>query len=163
MFKVHNTGKRKIKFGLSSPDYILGTFGIAATPDGRCDGEPSNVHISCAKPLAYTELISFASQLDYSVNAFNGNVVDFIVSPSLIENNFDKFVQFIFSAIKRGFFQMQLNVVKSQTLIEARKNPSLYPNLIVRVWGFSAYFNDLPEEFKDVLIERVIKSENANQ
>ena len=163
LFKVHDNAKRKIKFGLSSPDYVIGTLDIGATPDGRCRGEPSNVHISCTKPLAYTELISFASQLDYSVNAFNGNVVDFIVSPNLIENNFDKFVRFVLLAIKQGFFQMQLNVVKSQTLIEAKKNPTLYPNLIVRVWGFSAYFNDLPEEFKDVLIERVIKSENVNQ
>ena len=38
---------------------------------------------------------------------------------------------------------------------------SLFPNLIVRVWGFSAYFNDLPEEYKNLLIERAMESEQV--
>ena len=54
---------------------------------------------------------------------------------------------------------MQMNVVSSDTLIKAKANPNEFPNLIVRVWGFSAYFNDLPEEYKDVLIERALKAE----
>jgi formate C-acetyltransferase len=29
------------------------------------------------------------------------------------------------------------------------------------VWGFSAYFNDLPEEYKNVLIKRTIEHEHA--
>ena len=63
-------------------------------------------------------------------------------------------------SIKVGFFEMQMNVVSSKTLIEARKNPDKFPNLIVRVWGFSAYFKDLPDEYKDYLIERALKSES---
>ena len=54
---------------------------------------------------------------------------------------------------------MQMNVVSSETLIEAKAHPEKFPNLIVRVWGFSAYFNDLPEKYKDVLIQRALKSE----
>jgi len=38
--------------------------------------------------------------------------------------------------------------------MDAQKHPEKYPNLIVRVWGFSAYFKDLPEEYQDVLIQR---------
>ena len=55
---------------------------------------------------------------------------------------------------------MQMNVVNSKTLIEARKNPEKFPNLIVRVWGFSSYFRDLPEDYKDVLIERALRNES---
>ena len=47
-------------------------------------------------------------------------------------------------------------------LIEAKTHPELYPNLIVRVWGFSAYFNDLPEEYQNLLIKRAIESEKTN-
>ena len=54
---------------------------------------------------------------------------------------------------------MQMNVVCSETLIAAKKNPDLFPNIIVRVWGFSAYFKDLPEEYKDLLIKRALESE----
>ena len=68
---------------------------------------------------------------------------------------------FIKKSIKQGFFQMQMNVVDSKTLIDAKSNPKKYPNLIVRVWGFSAYFNDLPESYKDLLIRRAIQSERV--
>lgn len=44
-------------------------------------------------------------------------------------------------------------------LIDAQKNPDQYSNLIVRVWGFSAYFNDLPKEYQDNLIKRTLESE----
>ena len=48
-----------------------------------------------------------------------------------------------------------------EKLIAAKADPTLFPNLVVRVWGFSAYFNDLPEEYKDVLIARALESEKA--
>ena len=54
---------------------------------------------------------------------------------------------------------MQMNIVSSETLIKAQNNPELFPDLIVRVWGFSAYFNDLPKEYQDVLIKRALVSE----
>ena len=63
------------------------------------------------------------------------------------------------ASIKIGFFEMQMNVISSEKLLEARKNPEKFPNLIVRVWGFSAYFNDLPEEYKEYIIERALRSE----
>ena len=46
--------------------------------------------------------------------------------------------------------------------IKAKANPKDYENLIVRVWGFSAYFNDLPESYKDLLIERALKNEGKS-
>ena len=80
---------------------------------------------------------------------------------SFIEKNSDKFMHLIRQAIRDGFFELQMNVVSSATLIDAKRNPGSYPNLIVRVWGFSAYFKDLPEEYQNVLIERAIESESA--
>lgn len=149
----------KYKFGFSAPTYITESKNFPASFDGRKIGEPFNVHISCDSSNAYTELVEFASKLDYNENRFNGNVVDFFVSPSFIEDNYDKFLNFLMLSIKVGFFEMQMNVVSSKTLIEARKNPDKFPNLIVRVWGFSAYFKDLPDEYKDYLIERALQSE----
>lgn len=148
-----------IKIGLSSPGYIMESKETGMTFDGRCEYAPLSVHISNDDGIAYTELVSFASQLYYTGNGANGNVVDFFVSPSFLENNQEKFEQFLYLSIKRGFFQMQMNVMGSDTLIEARKHPKDYQNLIVRVWGFSAYFVDLPEEYQELLIERALRSE----
>lgn len=152
-----------IKFGLSAPTYIDESKEIDASLDGRKKGDPFIVHISSdVVSLPYTELIQFAAKLDYSGNRFNGNVIDFMVTPSFIENNFEKFIDFIILSIDIGFFQMQMNVISSDILIKARENPKEFPNLIVRVWGFSSYFNDLPEEYKNVLIERALKNEGKN-
>lgn len=153
----------KFKFGLSSPNYIANSIDIPASFDGRCNNAPFLVHISSDKEgLSYTELIQFASKLNYNDNRINGNVIDFMITPSFIENNFDKIVDFLMISIDIGFYQMQMNVISSDILIEAKKNPDKYPNLIVRVWGFSAYFNDLPENYKDLLIERALKNEGKS-
>ena len=151
----------KFKFGLSSPSYIDAGKISGATPDGRKNAEPFSTHISCADGIAYTELLQFASRLDYSGAKFNGNVVDFMVTPTFLRKNIDKFVVFLKQSIKLGFFEMQMNVVDSETLIAAKKDPEAFPNLIVRVWGFSAYFKDLPDEYKDVLIKRAIQAEQV--
>jgi formate C-acetyltransferase len=152
----------KFKFGLSSPEYIGDSVNVKASLDGRCDFEPFDVHISLEDNKDYTELMHFASKLGYGGNRFNGNVVDFMVSPDFIKNNFDKFVDFIELSLNMGVFQMQLNVVSSDTLIDAQKYPDKYPNLIVRVWGFSSYFNDLPLEYQNVLIKRALENEGKS-
>ena len=149
----------KIKFGLSAPSYISAGEEISASFDGRKAGEPLSTHISLDTNKDFTEVLRFASKLDYGGAKFNGNVVDLMFSPNFIKNHSDKFTDFIYSSIKLGFFQMQMNVVDSKTLIEAKENPESHPNLIVRVWGFSAYFNDLPEEYQDLLISRALKNE----
>lgn len=152
----------KIKIGLSSPAYIDQGKLSKASLDGRKMGEPLSVHISSENANAYTELIQFASKLDYSDNRINGNVIDFFITPNFIQDNFEKIVDFLLLSIKTGFFEMQLNVVSSQTLIQAKNEPEKFPDLIVRVWGFSSYFNDLPDEYKDYLIERALKNESNN-
>ena len=160
---INNPLGGKYKFGFSAPSYIDLAIDFPASFDGRRAGEPFNVHISSDNISSYTELFNFASKLDYTINRFNGNVIDFFVTPNFIQDSFDKFVDFLLLSIDDGFFEMQMNVISSKVLIEARKNPEKYPNLIVRVWGFSAYFKDLPDEYKDYLIERALKSEgNCN-
>ena len=156
-FRTYMGGR--IKVGLSAPSYIGAAKDFPASFDGRRENEPFSVHISNEDVKSYTEVINFAAALDYGDNRFNGNVVDLMIAPDFINNNFQKFVDFIFLSIEKGFFQMQMNVVSSKTLIEAKENPEKYQGLIVRVWGFSAYFNDLPAEYKDVLIGRALKNE----
>jgi pyruvate formate-lyase/glycerol dehydratase family glycyl radical enzyme len=55
---------------------------------------------------------------------------------------------------RRGGMQVQTNVLDPKELIRARNNPELYPNLLVRVSGYSVYFNDLAPEMKDEIISR---------
>lgn len=159
--KSRNSYGGGFKFGLSSPAHISSS-GITASLDGRRDFEPFDVHISLDNNKDYTELMRFASKLNYDESKFNGNVVDFLASPDFINRNFDKFVDFLMLSMNMGVFQMQMNVVDSKMLIDAKNNPQNYPNLIVRVWGFSAYFTDLPPSYQDLLIKRAIENEGKN-
>lgn len=151
----------RLKVGLSGSAYLDAAREFGASFDGRRSGEPFIVHISNEENDGFTEIINFVSLLEYGEGRFNGNVTDLMVNPEFISQNWDKFVDFLMLCIKKGFFEMQMNVVGSRTLLEAREHPEDFPNLIVRVWGFSAYFKDLPEEYKNVLIERALKNEGA--
>jgi formate C-acetyltransferase len=55
---------------------------------------------------------------------------------------------------RRGGMQAQLNILDPSILLKARDNPEAYPNLLVRVSGYSAYFNDLTRKMKDEIIQR---------
>ena len=60
----------------------------------------------------------------------------------------------LWTYFRRGGMQVQLNVIDPSFLIAARDNPWAYPHLLVRVSGYSAYFNDLLPEMKEEIIRR---------
>lgn len=152
---------RKLKVGFSSPGFVGLAKQFPASLDGRKKGDPFAVHISpISSDIDIFSILDFASQLNYDDTKINGNVVDFIIPSSFIEQK-SKLISIIKGAFDKGVYEMQLNVLNKQTLINAKNNPELYPNLIVRVWGFSAYFKDLPEDYKDNLIKRA-EIYNAN-
>lgn len=152
----------KIKYGLSSPSYIVSGENLSASFDGRNNGEPFNPNISLDSAGDFTEIIRFASKIYLSSERINGNVIDIILKPDFIKGNVDEMADFIISSVKLGFFQLQLNVLDSKTLIEAKENPELHPNLIVKIWGFSTYFNDLPKEYQDFIINRALSNEGKS-
>ena len=150
-----------LKVGFSSPAYISSSQSYMASPDGRLLGDPFAVHISpISSEIDISDILDFSAMLKYDNNRINGNVVDFIL-PTAYLNNASKLVEILKNACQQGIFELQLNVIDKATLIDAKKNPQKYPDLIVRVWGFSAYFNDLPESYKDALISRAEKYEAA--
>lgn len=152
----------KVKFGLSSPGYLMIGQNCGATLDGRKAGEAFQTHISRDKGEPLTEIMNFESKLKFTGTSANANVLDVMVPSSLLKDNVDKFATYMMSGIKSGIFQLQMNVLSYAQLVDAKAHPEKYPNLIVRVWGFSAYFNDLPEEYKDHLINRAKQMEHIN-
>ncbi|MBQ9131285.1 MAG: hypothetical protein IJX62_02275 [Clostridia bacterium] len=66
-----------------------------------------------------------------------------------------KVAQLVRTFIHLGGHQLQLNSINRELLTEAQKHPEKYPNLIVRVWGWSGYFCELDQEYQDHVIRRV--------
>lgn len=142
---------RKAKIGLSSPSFINS---FPASMDGRKAGDPFAVHISpISSDIGLLEIIDFAVNMEYGAHMLNGNVVDFTIPPAYMAFP-EKLAVLLKDACERGVFELQLGVLDYELLVDARNHPEKYPDLIVRVWGFSAYFNDLPDEYKNNLIAR---------
>ncbi|MDY6314010.1 MAG: glycine radical domain-containing protein, partial [Clostridia bacterium] len=52
--------------------------------------------------------------------------------------------------------QLQFNIVDSQTLIDAKKHPEMYKDLLVRIGGYSDFFVTIPESLQDEIISRTM-------
>ena len=56
---------------------------------------------------------------------------------------------------EKGGFHVQFNAVGKDAMIAAQKNPEGYSDLIVRISGYSDYFNKISEDVQNALIERL--------
>jgi len=57
-----------------------------------------------------------------------------------------------------GGTMINMNVIDKDKILEAHKDPGKYPDLIVRVTGFSAYFSSLSPEFRQLVVDRIISN-----
>ncbi len=81
------------------------------------------------------------------------------------EEDIKKFAQAVEAYFKSGGLHIQFNIMSYRMLLDAKEHPENYPELLVRVSGYSAYFKDLNEAMKDEIITRTeysIKSGTAN-
>lgn len=69
-----------------------------------------------------------------------------------------RFGQAVEAYLRYGGLHIQFNIMSYETLIDAKNNPDKYPELLVRVSGYSAYFKDLNEAMKDEIITRTAYS-----
>ncbi len=65
----------------------------------------------------------------------------------------------LMDGLTRGYFsaggmQVQYNIIDPTVLIDAKAHPERHRDLVVRISGYSAYFNDLTEAMKDDIIAR---------
>ena len=65
-----------------------------------------------------------------------------------------KVAQLVKLFVLSGGHQLQLNAINREKLLDAQKHPENYPNLIVRVWGWSGYFCELDTAFQNHIIAR---------
>jgi len=58
-----------------------------------------------------------------------------------------------------GGTQINMNILDKKTILEAHKDPSKYPDLVVRVTGFSAYFASLSPGIRQMVVDRILAGE----
>jgi len=129
-----------------------------ALPSGRKAGEPFASSIGAATGcdrLGPTALLNSVASLDSSLMA-NGNALNLRFDPADVEG--ERGLD-ILEALVKGFFseggmEVQLNVLDPDTLEDALRHPGKYPELVVRVAGYCAYFDDLPRDAKVEIVSR---------
>lgn len=129
-----------------------------ALPNGRRRGESFASGISPANGMdrkGPTAVLNSVNRLDFTKYG-NGINLNMKFDPGTVDGRAGRKVlaSLLRTYFRRGGMQVQLNVLDPKTLLEARDNPEAYPNLLVRVSGYSAYFNDLSPGMQDELIRR---------
>jgi len=130
---------------------------IGATPDGRLAGMPLSEGISPvqgADVKGPTAVIKSASKMDHLKTG--GTLLNMKFSPGVLsgQKGLLNLVHLVRAYFRMDGHHIQFNVVNAQTLREARLKPELHRNLIVRVAGYSDYFNNLSEQLQDEIIAR---------
>jgi trans-4-hydroxy-L-proline dehydratase len=128
-----------------------------AMPDGRLAGEPLSEGISPVQgndtkgPVA---VLQSAAKIDHIRTG--GTLLNQKFAPGFFKNDeaIDKLCALVRTWFRMDGHHIQFNVVDAQTLRDAQKNPEKYRDLIVRVAGYSDYFNDLGETLQEEIIRR---------
>lgn len=134
-------------------------YGTMATPDGRKAHTPLAEGCSPAHAMdknGPTAVFKTVSKLP-THEITSGVLLNQKVTPQMLatEENKEKLEMIIKTFFNRLHgYHVQYNVVSRETLIDAQKNPEKHRDLIVRVAGYSAFFNVLSRATQDDIIER---------
>ncbi len=134
---------------------------VGATPDGRRKGDILTRNLNPAwgtDKEGPTAVLHSLSNIDFTKFP-NGGTLDlrFDPAPFVTQQGRQAFVDFLKGFVELKVMQMQISMVDTEMLLEARKHPEQFPNLMVKVAGYSARFVDLTENEKDEIIGRSLQ------
>lgn len=131
---------------------------IGATPDGRRSEEPfaANYSISLLTKVDGPFSLIRSMTKPQLERACNGGplTLEFHDSMFRTPDAVAQIGQFVKQFVLLGGHQLQLNAVNADTLHDAQAHPENYQQLIVRIWGWSAYFVELDRDFQNHVIAR---------
>lgn len=142
----------------SAMEYIWKGERCPATADGRKAGEPYSSSFSPSldvKTDGVLSVISSFTKFDMT-NIINGGPLTLEIHDAVFRNDIgiEKVASLARSFINLGGHQLQLNSVNRDKLLDAQAHPEKYPNLIVRVWGWSGRFCELDVAYQNHIIRR---------
>ena len=72
------------------------------------------------------------------------------------EEAVDKICDDILTLFDQDGTLFNINIINAQQILAANENPDLFPDLVVRVTGFTAYFCLLTPEFRKLVVDRIL-------
>jgi formate C-acetyltransferase len=138
--------------------HVIYGMACGATPDGRKAGAPLSDGCSPAQGTDVngpTATVKSVANLEH-INLAQGTIFNMKMHPAVLETKAGmmKWANMVRTYFDLGGWEIQFNVVDSQTLRAAQENPEEYKNLVVRVVGYSAFFVELDKSVQDDIISR---------
>jgi len=142
----------------SSTSHVAFGEKTGALPSGRMAGEPFAASLGAVNGsdrLGPTALLNSVSGIDAAM-APNGYALNLRFDPNMVagERGTNLLSSLVTGFFESGGMELQFNILDPQQLEDARNHPGRYPDLVVRVAGYCAYFDDLPDKVKLEIISR---------
>ena len=142
---------------LSTTCHVYFGLVLGATPNGRFSGKSISDGTSPSHGCdthGPTNVIRSLGKLDQTKSG--GTLLNLRFVPSLLkrEKDMEKLGYLIRSYFALGGHHIQFNVVDTATLLAAQACPEDYKDLLVRMAGYSDYFNDMNADLQQEIIDR---------
>lgn len=164
----HIKGRQNPRGGKFSPGVYTVNANVGmglytnASLDGRKNGEPISDNMGPVHTAGGshdingpTAVINSVTKVDHSL-ATNGTLLNLRFPEDAVSGveGRDILVSFVDEYINKQGMHVQFNIMSSEKMRAAQKNPELYKDMLVRVAGYSAYFVELGKPLQDDLIQR---------
>jgi len=149
--------------------YVAGYYGLNANlvygrktpalPSGRLHGVPLANSI-CPhfgmQMVDLTSALNAVAKVDFAKYAPNGTTLTSTIDSGLFpgETGRQNLATLIRGYFNQGGMQFQPNLIDREILLDAYQNPGKHKDLVVRIAGYCAYFDDLSDELKQEIINR---------
>ncbi|MGG5372000.1 (2S)-3-sulfopropanediol dehydratase [Enterococcus sp. AZ196] len=164
----HVAGRKNVRGGEFSPGVYSVNANVAmgmntnASVDGRKKGEaisdnmgPVHTDAGSHDVSGPTALVNSLAKVDHSL-ATNGTLMNLRFPQEAVAGveGRDNLISFIDAYMAKNPMHVQFNIMSSETMRAAQKNPENYKDMLVRVAGYSAYFVELGKPLQKDLIQR---------
>ncbi len=133
---------------------------VGATPNGRKAGCPINHGANPNGGFRKDGAVSSMCNSIASIQPGYGNTapVQLEIDPQIAgdEDGVNKMCAMIKAIMNTGNTLLNINIIDKEKILEAHKDPMKYPDLVVRVTGFTAYFAMLSQEFRQLVVDRIM-------
>ena len=138
---------------------ILG-LDVGATPNGRHARAPishgPNPDPGFRRDAAPSALAAIVAAVQPGYGNTAPMQIEFDPGFASDKESIEKVISLIRAHFKLGGTQINMNIVDKKKVLAAHEDPDKYPDLVVRVTGFSAYFGSLSPEFRQMVVDRII-------